>query len=136
MCKVADLTARALAAEAERDWQACMGALPAVYYDQGSLDTVEARMVCRPATARELHAFALHRPARRLVAVFTATYAFASGAYIAERHLVRLPLGARLPASTGEALWRAGYTPDTDCIELTEETIGALCARASQGGAA
>lgn len=135
MHKLADLTARALAKEAERDWQACMGAPPAIYYDQDERDTVEARMVCRPATAREMHAFALHRSAQRLVAVFTATYSFAGGAYVAERHLVRLPLGARLPVSTGEALWRAGYTPESDYVELTEETIGALCARASQGGA-
>lgn len=136
MHKVADLTAHALALEAERDWQACMGALPAVYFDQIAGDTLEARVVCRPATAHEMQAFALHRSARRLLVVFTGTYLDTRGECVAERYLVRLPLGARLPSTTGGALWWVDRLQDGDYIELTEETIGALRARASQGGAA
>lgn len=136
MHNVADLTARGLAQEASRDWLACMSEQPAVYYDMDYRETIEARMFCRLATAREMRAFNLHPSASRLVTVFTATYGRSGGDCIAERYLVRLPLGVRVPSSTGEALWCAGYLIEGDYVELTEETIGALRSRATQNGGA
>lgn len=135
MPAISDLTTYALDKDAERDWQACAAASPATYYDMDQCDTVEARMVCRPATAREAHAFSLHQSSRRLLCVFTATYVTLSGGYATERYLVRLPLGASVPANTGEGLWRAAVLDEGAYTALTPETIAALRSRSAQGGA-
>lgn len=133
---VTDLTGTALVKAEADDWRACMAAETAVYCDLDNFQTVEVGIACRFINAHERQAFAIDPSAVRLVAVFTAMVSRSGGGSYVARYLVRLPLGRRLPQSTGEALYLESNLADEHFHELSDQSIAQLRAHAAQGGAA